>query len=130
MTTTQHPNTAILEDVYADLSCIGLYLSCDAVLHPADGGDDVQGKAAIEQHEMNLIKATNYTLVMDVGHIYANDHFGSVHGVIRAHLEGKDIAMPFCGLWRFNGPQIIEHWENAYDPTRLGRFLNDRGATR
>jgi ketosteroid isomerase-like protein len=69
---------------------------------------------------------TKNTLVMDVQHIVANDHFGAVLGVIRAHPNGQVMEMPFCGLWRFRSGRIVEHWENAYDAVTLGRFCTDR----
>ncbi|GLY68819.1 hypothetical protein [Amycolatopsis taiwanensis] len=124
MTTTTHPNSAILEDVYADLACIGRYAADSIVLHPADGSAPVKGKTAVERHELDLIRATGNTLVMDVEHIIANDYFGSVHGVLRAHVGDNDIAMPFCGLWRFASAVIVEHWENAYRPVELTRLLS------
>lgn len=35
----------------------------------------------------------------------------------------KDLAVPFCGVWRFQGGKLVEHWENAADPAELGRWL-------
>jgi len=59
---------------------------------------------------------------MDVQHITANDYFGAVLGVLRAHLDGDNLAMPFCGLWRFRDGLIVEHWENGYDVSAMTRF--------
>lgn len=123
MTTTTHPNSAILEDLYTDLAAIGRYAADSIVLHPADGSALVKGKTAVEHHEADLIRATGNTLVIAVEHIIANDYFGSVHGVLRARVGGTDIAMPFCGLWRFASGVIVEHWENAYRPVELARLL-------
>lgn len=54
----------------------------------------------------------------------ANDYLGAVSGYLRASLDGQSIAMPFCGLWRFRDGRIIEHWENAYSPTKFAEFLS------
>lgn len=61
---------------------------------------------------------------MDVENITANEHFGAVMGTLRARKEGKgEVAVPFCGLWRFEGGKAVEHWENAVDAGRLGEWL-------
>jgi hypothetical protein len=73
-------------------------------------------------HERALIALTNDTLVMDVEHITATDYFGAVLGVLRA-TSPKPIAMPFCGLWRFDNGRITEHWENAYSAAAFVRLL-------
>lgn len=120
----RHPNARLLAIVYADLSRIADHVTDDVVLHPADPGKaDVVGKEAVAEHELALIGLTGDTLAMAVEHIAANDHFGAVLGVLRAQRGGHSVAMPFCGLWRFTGGVIAEHWENAYDPAALNRFL-------
>jgi pyridoxine 4-dehydrogenase len=131
VTTTpgKHPNTETLRTIYADLSCIDRYVADDVVLHTADRGasgrpPQVVGKKAVLDKELELIRMTDNTLAMDVENITANDHFGAVMGKLRSRRsDGSDIAMPFCGLWRFRNGRIIEHWENAYDAAEFGRFL-------
>jgi len=121
-----HPNVETLRAVYADLARIGEYTSDDVVLHAAERGPaDIRhvGRQAVAAKEEELIRLTGDTLVMEVEEITANDHFGAVLGVLRAHRDGDTIAVPFCGLWRFRDGLIVEHWENAYELTGLTRFL-------
>ncbi|MGK9233658.1 ester cyclase [Inquilinus limosus] len=127
-TPNAHPNAEALRAIYADLSRIAEFADDDIVLHTADRGvsgrpPQVVGKEAVLAHELGLIHLTGNTIVMDVQDITANDHFGAVLGILRARLNGSDIGMPFCGLWRFRNGRIVEHWENAYDAAALGRFL-------
>lgn len=121
-----HPNTAILQTVYADLSRLGDYASDDVVLHRAnrtvEDSQPLVGKDAVMAHEHALLDAAGGTLVMDVQHIVANDHFGAVLGVLRIR-HPREAAMPFCGLWRFKDGCIVEHWENAYDAPALAAAL-------
>jgi hypothetical protein len=122
---TEHRNADTLRSVYRDLARIGEFVSDDVVLHNAirdENGNEllVTGKPAVVNHELALIDATAGTLVMAVEHIHANDFFGAVFGKL---LVGDDMAMPFCGLWRFVDGVIVEHWENAYDaPAFLARL--------
>jgi hypothetical protein len=110
-----HPNVEILRAVYADLTRLGEFAADDVVLHPAEGGADHVGRQAVVGKERDLIGLTGGTLLMDVEHITANDYYGAVLGILRARLHGNDLAVPFCGLWRFSDGSIVEHWENAYD---------------
>jgi ketosteroid isomerase-like protein len=122
-----HPNVETLRAVYTDLARIGEYTSDDVVLHAAERGPtDIRyvGRRAVVAKEKELIWLTDNTLVMDVGQIVADDHFGAVLGVLRAHRDGDAVAVPFCGLWRFRDGLIVEHWENAYDLAGLTRFLS------
>jgi hypothetical protein len=128
-----HPNIEILRSLYADLSRIAEYTDNDVVLHTADREipgrpTRVIGTKAVHAKELDLIRVSNNTLVMDVQDIIANDHFGAVLGVLRVHLNGKDIGMPFCGLWRFRNGRIIEHWENAFDVAAFGQFLMENSS--
>jgi ketosteroid isomerase-like protein len=128
----RHPNIEILRIIYADLARIAEYADDNIVLHTADRylpgrTSPVVGKEAVLAKESDLIRLTDNTLTMDVSDIIANDYFGAVHGVLRARLNGRENAMPFCGLWRFRNGRIIEHWENAYDAAALDHFL--RGAS-
>jgi hypothetical protein len=120
----EHPNVATLRTLYADLTRLRDFAAEDVVLHAAEretpgGVKRVVGRDAVDAQERALIAMTDGTLVMDVQHIVANDHFGTVLGVLRGTSEGKTIAMPFCGVWRFRKGVILEHWENAYDVTRF-----------
>jgi predicted metal-dependent hydrolase len=128
MTTTSetsapaHPHTQILSDIYADLTRMKNYVSDDVVLHRADRTVEdphpCVGKAAVMAHEYALLDAAGGTLVMDVQHIVANEHFGAVLGVLRIN-HPREAATPFCGVWRFKDGRIVEHWENAYDAPAL-----------
>lgn len=121
-----HRNVEILRAIYADLTRIGEYASDDIVLHAAER-DLVDGryvgKQAVVAKEQELLHLTGNTLVMDVEHLVANDHFGAVLGVLRAHRDDNILAVPFCGLWRFRDGLIVEHWENAYELAALTRFV-------
>ncbi|MBB5867268.1 hypothetical protein F4553_000647 [Allocatelliglobosispora scoriae] len=125
MTTTPHPHAEILLVLYTDFSLLDRYAADDVVLHRADrvvGDPPVVGKEAVLRHEAALLELTGGTLRMDVQHIAANDHFGAVLGVLRS-TRPQPVAMPFCGLWRFEDGLIVEHWENAYHPAELLRLL-------
>jgi len=124
----KHPNVEILRTIYADLTRIAEYVDDDVVLHTADRdipgrATRVVGKEAVLAKELNLIRLTDNTLTMDVRDIIANDYFGAVLGILRARLNGRENATPFCGLWRFRNGRIIEHWENAYDAAALDHFF-------
>ena len=126
----KHPNIETLRAIYADLTGIAEYADDDIVLHTADRdipgrAKRVVGKQAVLAKEMDLIRLTNNTLVMDVQDIIADGHFGAVMGILRVHLHDREIAMPFCGLWRFRDGRIVEHWENAYDAAALDRSLSE-----
>jgi hypothetical protein len=128
---TEHPNVEVLRAVYADLTRLGEYARADMVLHPAEpGGQGIVGREAAVAKERDLIGRTDGTLKMDVEHIAANDYFGAVFGVLRAHRGDAALAVPFCGLWRFRDGLIAEHWENAYDASVIAKFLGADGAER
>jgi hypothetical protein len=135
---TEHPNVTVLRTIYADLTRLGEFAATDMVLHPAErwgdgpvaGTERIVGKEAAVAKERDLIRRTDGTLKMDVEHIAANDYFGAVFGVLRAHRGDAALAVPFCGLWRFRDGLIAEHWENAYDVSLIGNFLEGDGAER
>jgi hypothetical protein len=134
--TATHPNVRTLRALYADLTRLGEHAADDMVLHAAERevSSDVTagrivGKEAAVAKERELIHLTGGTLVMDVEHIAANDHFGAVIGVLRAHRGGATLAVPFCGLWRFCDGLITEHWENVYDVSAIKTFLSDGTST-
>ena len=123
-----HPNVSALKAIYADLRCIAEYCAPDVVLHPAErsfvsSAQPVAGREAVLAKELDLIRLTDGSLLMDVQEIIANDSFGAVTGTLRAKKEDRTFDMPFCGLWRFRDGRIIEHWENAYDAKAFGQFL-------
>jgi SnoaL-like domain len=123
---TIHRNVIILQEIYADLTRLEDHASDDIVLHEAEREQDASGyvgKPAAVQKERELIGESGGTLVMDVHQIMANDHYGAALGVLRAHHGDDTLAVPFCGLWRFEDGLIVEHWENAYDVPALRRFL-------
>ncbi|KAK3314411.1 hypothetical protein B0H66DRAFT_568410 [Apodospora peruviana] len=122
---------AVLRYLYADLSRISQVSSDNIKLHPADrdllspSKPPLKGLPAVQKHEDALIAATGGTLIMDVESITANADFGTVLGTLRATKEGQqDLAIPFCGVWRFEGGKAVEHWENAADAEGIGRWLS------
>ncbi len=123
----RHPNAQTLRTVYADFSCVDRYCHDDVVLHAADAGAAggpalIVGKQAVLEHELGLIR--QFGLVMEVEDVVANDYFGAVIGNLHMHHKGKELVMPFCGLWRFHEGRFTEHWENAYDVAAIGRFMS------
>lgn len=113
--------SALLRYLYADLSRISSISAESIILHAADRAltyppkPAIRGRAAVQAHEEALIAATGGTLLMDVESITANEHFGTVLGMLRAKVANSEesLAVPFCGVWRFQGGQAVEHWENA-----------------
>ncbi|KAM7190448.1 hypothetical protein V8F20_009731 [Naviculisporaceae sp. PSN 640] len=128
-----HPgNLSLLQRLYQDLSRISECVPTNIILHPADrdlfnpSRQPIRGVEAVQAHEDSLIAATEGTLVMDIQNITVNEHFGTVLGVLRASKTGReveDLAIPFCGVWRFQDGKPVEHWENAADPRALERWL-------
>lgn len=123
-----HPNVSILRAIYQDLRRIADFSHETVVLHPAErshieGVLPVVGKRAVLDKELSLIRMTDESLVMEVSEIVADESFGAVLGTLRAAKNGRTLAMPFCGLWRFRDGLIVEHWENAYDASVMGSFL-------
>ncbi|HVI56341.1 MAG TPA: nuclear transport factor 2 family protein [Luteibacter sp.] len=132
-----HPNIAMLADVYDDLRQIDRYADDDIVLHLAQRSGSagptlapLRGKAAVLKQMHALLRDSADTLTMQVESIVANDYFGAVLGSIRARRDDSEIAMPFCGLWRFRDGRILEHWENAYDIEALDAFMQGKGPDR
>ncbi|KAK5651254.1 hypothetical protein OQA88_12662 [Cercophora sp. LCS_1] len=124
--------TALLRYLYADLTRISEIVSDEIVLHTADRDlhsppkAPVKGVAAVQAHEEALIASTGGTLVMDVQSLTANEHFGTSLGVLRATKAGKeDLAIPFCGVWRFKGGKAVEHWEQAADMKAFLKWVNE-----
>lgn len=125
--TAEHPNVEALRTIYADLNRIDDYAAEDIVLHAADrevnpATAKVRGRQAVVDKERELIAFTGGTLLMDVQDIVANDFYGAVTGVLRANRDGRVLAVPFCGVWRFVDGLIVEHWENAYDLAAFSTF--------
>ncbi|KAI0469051.1 hypothetical protein F4859DRAFT_488370, partial [Xylaria cf. heliscus] len=112
-TTTDDPTVAITFEntkelllyLYADLTRLSRVASPEIILHRfTDPSRPLEGIAAAQAHEEALVAATGGTLVMEVESVVANAHFGAVLGVLRAKGGDKgreDLAVPFCGLWRF-----------------------------
>ena len=124
-----HPNVSVLRAIYQDLRRIADYSDETVVLHPAERSHSesalpVVGKRAVLAKELDLIRVTDESLVMEVTDIVANESFGAVLGTLRAAKHGRTLAMPFCGLWRFRDGLIVEHWENAYDASVMGAFFS------
>ena len=123
-------NQALLQHLYADVTRISQVSTNDIILHTADRDlsspprPPLRGKTAAQTHEDALVALTQGTLVMDVQTIVANEHFGTAMGILRARKEGRgDLAIPFCGVWRFEKGLAAEHWENAVNARALEEWL-------
>ncbi|KAI0154961.1 hypothetical protein GGR57DRAFT_101440 [Xylariaceae sp. FL1272] len=130
MATTRTPGFKSHRDLllylYEDLTKLEQVASQDIVLHRFDNSSSpLKGLEAAQAHEEALVAATGGTLYMDVESVVANSHFGAVIGILRAQCPGlDDLAVPFCGLWRFADGQLVEHWENAAaDPETMASWL-------
>ena len=120
---SDHPNVSLLHAIYGDLETIADHCASDVVLHPAARSEaPVHGIDRVAAWESNFVAAFHGTLHMNIDNIIANDYFGAVTGTIRGTLTDAEIAMPFCGLWRFQNGRLIEHWENAYDPSAFNNW--------
>ena len=124
MSDQEHPNASLLRVLYTDLTRIVDYAADDIIYHLAArdskyGAPNVQGKQAALAEEQKLAELTGGTLVAEVDHVVANDYFGAVMGIFRAHIGESEMSFPFCGLWRFKDGLITDHWQNAYDPNLL-----------
>jgi hypothetical protein len=75
-------------------------------------------------HEVELLRLSGNTLVMDVQHVEANNHFGIVMGNLCLRNGSSEAFVAFCGVWRFHDCLIVEHWENAYDTSALAEMLS------
>jgi ketosteroid isomerase-like protein len=124
-----HPHVEMLRAIYADFSLLAKYASDDIVLHAAGSrgimAGDYVGKQAVLAKEMELFRRSGGSLAMTVQDIIANDHFGVVLGPVTANRDGHRFEGDFCGLWRFRGGHIVEHWENCADWPAAERFFVD-----
>ena len=78
---TSHPNVSILRAIYQDLRRIADFSDETVVLHPAErshhkGALPVVGKQAVLAKELDLIRLTGESLLMEVSEIVANESFG------------------------------------------------------
>jgi predicted SnoaL-like aldol condensation-catalyzing enzyme len=128
-TVQTHPHVQVLRTVYGDgdLRRLDQYASDDIILHRADREPSVSGKPAVLAYERRTAAANR---VMNVEQIIANDYFGVAMGSITANGAGRELHMPFCGLWRFADGALVEHWENAYDIAALKSFLTESSVAR
>jgi ketosteroid isomerase-like protein len=132
-----HPHAEMLRAIYADLSLLTKFVSHDFVLHAAGPRDimpmgargimtgDYIGKRAVLTRGVELFRRSGRSLVMTPGDIVANDYFGAVLGRLTANRDDHRFETEFCGLWRFQDGQIVEHWENAADWPAVERFFVD-----
>jgi ketosteroid isomerase-like protein len=121
-------NLDALRAIYADLTKIGDCSAEGVVLHTAErelpnAVRAYRGRSAVVGREADLVAALRGELVMDVEFLSATAYFAAVAGKLRATLDGEQLAMPFCGLWRFEDGKIVEHWENAYDAAAFEEFI-------
>ena len=101
----------MLRAIYADLRCIGDHVGDDVVLHAAERelpGMKTRyvGRAEVIAKELDLIRLTDDTLVMDVQDMQANDHYGAVNHKLQ-HFETKELVpvrlMPILKrIWAVN----------------------------
>lgn len=112
-----HPHAHMLRTLYSDFSLLGDYASDEMVLHQALRGPGVlpiRGLDQVSAYLGHLREATGGAMDAEIESVQANDFFGAVLGVMRLSSPAE-LAMPFCGLWRFENGLIVEHWENAHD---------------
>ncbi|KAK8040793.1 hypothetical protein PG994_013800 [Apiospora phragmitis] len=120
----------MLRWLYADLTRISQVAAPDIILHRAeDHSNPLRGAAAAQEHEEGLVAAAGGTLAMNVDRVSSNEHFGSVMGTLRAQSQNMgvpDLAVPFCGVWRFEKGTLAEHWENvSVDPAKVARWFEE-----
>lgn len=125
----------MLRWLYADLTRISQVATSNIILHRVhDHGHPLHGAAAAQAHEEGLVAAAGGTLVMDVDRVSANKHFGSVMGTLRAqsrHRGVPDLAVPFCGVWRFEKGRLAEHWENvSVNPVKVAQWFENNARQR
>lgn len=129
MSHQEHPHVALLRHIYADFRRLYKYASDDIVLHAGGArgimAGDYVGKQAVLAKEMELYRRSGGSLTMTADHIVANDHFGAVLGRLTAHRAGGRFVGEVCGLWRFEGGRIVEHWENCANWSAAERFFVD-----
>lgn len=126
-----------LRYLYSDLTRLHEVAAPEIVLHPAhrylpphslaSPALPIVGLREAQAHEERLVEGTGGTIAMHVESVTANAHFGAVMGVLRARKSGEELALPFCGFWRFDiDGKAVEHWENLAnpeDPARLARWI-------
>lgn len=124
-----HPHVEMLRAIYADFSLLAEFASDDIVLHAAGSRSimtgDYIGKRAVLAKEMDLFRRSGGSLVLTADDIVANDYFGVVLGRLAANRHGHRFEGEVCGLWRFQGGLIVEHWENCADWPAAERFFVD-----
>lgn len=127
-----HPHAEMLRAVYRDLSLLQKFASDDIVLHAGGTRDimtgDYVGKDAVLAREMELYRRSGWSLAMTADHVAANDSFGAVLGRFSANRDGQRFVAEVCGLWRFEGGLIVEHWENCADWPAAERFFTEEFA--
>ncbi|KAH8879252.1 hypothetical protein GQ53DRAFT_756148 [Thozetella sp. PMI_491] len=126
------PDTvSLLRYMYEDVRRISHIATRGILLHTFDRAlssppkPPLRGIVAAQAHEDALVAASGSSLFMDVEKISANDHFGAVFGMLRAKATAgtEELAVPFCGFWRFEEGRAAEHWENVTDIDALvGHF--------
>ncbi|KAI1746474.1 hypothetical protein F4782DRAFT_74718 [Xylaria castorea] len=119
-------NVDLLCWFYQDIARLSRVASPYMCLRIADKHSTVLRGIGKAQGRMEALKeATGGTLFMDVERLSANRRFGVVFGVMRAQSPGQqDLAVRFCGVWRFVDGIVVEHSESLTEhPERLEKWL-------
>lgn len=108
---------------YAALTRLEDYASDDVLLHGANHTveDGIPASARMRSWLASrpLLAAADGTLVMDVQHIVANDHFRRCLGrhADSPPARGRHTVSAACGSFKDGRP--VQRWENAYDAPAL-----------
>ncbi|KAI8946020.1 hypothetical protein F4801DRAFT_583834 [Xylaria longipes] len=116
----------LLRYVYQDITRLSEVASPYICSRIADRNSTViRGIDGVQARMEALKGATGGTLFMDVEKVLANRKFGVVFGVMRAQRPGlQDLAMRFCGIWRFVDGIVVEHSESlSEDSGKLEKWL-------
>ncbi|KAI1740090.1 hypothetical protein F4680DRAFT_419647 [Xylaria scruposa] len=121
MTTTNRrrfsDNTDLLRWFYKDITRLSQVSSPYMSLRVADRNSTVLRGIKEAQARMEALKeATGGTLFMDIERVSANRKFGVAFGIMRARSPGlQDLAIRFCGVWRFVDGIVVEHSESLME---------------
>ncbi|KAI0555615.1 hypothetical protein F4679DRAFT_176818 [Xylaria curta] len=110
-------NADLLRWFYKDITRLSQVSSPYVSLRVADRNSTVLRGINEAQARMEALKeATGGTLFMDIERVSANRKFGVVFGIMRARSPGlQDLAIRFCGVWRFVDGIVVEHSESLME---------------
>ena len=129
ITTPRHPNVELLLRGYAgDQEVFPGRWADDIIVHapsltPSNPTSGVfYGKQAMLEHQQVFMEMSDGTLKVEPAEGIADDHFAAILGRITIRRKGRVLDQPVCGVYRFRGDLIAEHWENVEDPDEWDDF--------